>query len=363
MIYMPTRIFVENGALKKAQAYISQTGKKALIVCGKSSAQKSGVMAELLPLLSEEGIGHSIYDGITENPDLQSIIRGKEKFLKDACDFIIAIGGGSPMDAAKAISLAAANDLDEGQLYEADLRAKSYPIVAIPTTHGTGSEVTQYSVLTDKSAKKKAGFGSDLIFPGMAIIDPRYMCSMSYRVSLNTSIDALSHLLEGIYSIKRQPMLMPMITRGIGLIVKNLTLCLQEPENLAAREALAKASLFGGITIAHTSTTLQHAIGYPFTTHFGIPHGLANGMFMEELLKFYAPEIEDELNLLWSGLKMNQEDFLSWLQGFPIRTKVELTKGMIEDWIPEILSTRNTKISPRIPSQDELRKILMTVVK
>jgi len=363
MLYLPTRIFIEDSALTKAQTYIKALGSKALIVCGKSSARKSGVMDELLPLLEELQIESMIYDGICENPDLESIATGKGIFLAEGCDFLIAIGGGSPLDAAKAISLAAANDLSKDELYDASLREKAYPIVAIPTTHGTGSEVTQYSVLTDPVARKKAGFGSDLIFPALAIVDARYMRSLSPRISLNTSIDALSHLLEGIYSIKRNPLLMPMIIRGIRLIIDNLELCLKEPEHLPARRALAEASLYGGITIAHTSTTLQHAIGYPFTTHFGVPHGLANGMFMEELMRFYAPGIKDELEQLFSGLKMSQEEFFAWLDRFPIKIKVDLGPEMLREWIPIILATRNTKISPRIPSSEELGKILRTVVK
>ncbi len=363
MLYMPTRIFIETGALSKAQKYIARLGNKALIVCGKHSAEKSGGMADLLSLLKEEGVGFEIYNKICENPDLQSIITGKDVFHKHGCDFLVAIGGGSPLDAAKAISLAAANDLHISEIYDSSLHRRRYPIVAIPTTHGTGSEVTQYSVLTDPEARKKAGFGSDLIFPDIAIVDPRYMRSLTPRISLNTSIDALSHLLEGIYSIKRNPYLMPMIHRGIRLIIDNLALCLKQPDHLPAREALATASLYGGITIAHTSTTLQHAIGYPFTTHFGIPHGLANGMFMKELMDFYAPSVEEELSMLFSGLKMSREDFDAWLDSFPIRVKVDLADDMLEEWIPIILATRNTKISPRIPTESELREILKGVQK
>nr|MDK2850148.1 hypothetical protein [Candidatus Cloacimonadota bacterium] len=363
MLYMPTRIFIETGALTKAQKYITLLGKKALIVCGKQSAEKSGVMADLQPLLKANGISFEIYNQIHENPDLESIITGKELFQRHACDFLISIGGGSPMDAAKAISLAAANNLEISQIYDSSLYQKSFPIAAIPTTHGTGSEVTQYSVLTDSSAHKKAGFGSDLIFPRLAIVDPRYMLSLSPRISLNTSLDALSHLLEGIYSIKRNSYLMPMIYRGIRLIIDNLSLCLKEPNHLPAREALATASLFGGITIAHTSSTLQHAIGYPFTTEFGIPHGLANAMFMRQLMDFYAPSIEAELSTLFDSLNMSREKFYAWLESFPIQVKVDLPTDMLEEWIPTILTTRNTKLSPRIPTEAQLREILKTVQK
>lgn len=363
MLYLPTRIFMGSGALSQARSYISKQGKKALIVTGKSSAHKSGVLAELLPLLKAEGIAHSVFNKVRENPDLGCVMAGKDQFLCTGCDFIIAIGGGSPLDAAKAISLAAANMLSEDQLYDETLRKKSFRIVAIPTTHGTGSEVTQYSVLTNTKTKIKAGFGSDLIFPRLAIVDGRYMTSLSSTVSLNTSMDALSHLLEGIYSTNRQPLLFPMIARGIGLIIKNLPLCLKEPDNLPAREALAQASLWGGVAIAHTSTTLQHAIGYPFTTEFGAPHGLANAMFLKQIMRLYAPKIKPELSQLFDKIGMDQDEFMAWLDSFPIQLKVDLSGIKLDEWIAQILSSRNIQISPVIPTADELREIIKSVQK
>lgn len=363
MLYLPTRIFFGTNALPDAGEQIGTLGKKALIVCGTSSAQKSGVMPDLLPLLAQKGLAHSVFAGITENPSTQQIMQGKAMFISEGCDFVVGIGGGSPLDAAKAIALAAANDLNHDQLYDADLRQRAYPIVAIPTTHGTGSEVTQYSVLTDLDRRRKAGFGSDLIFPAIAVIDPKYMLSLSPRISLNTSIDALSHLLEGIYSELRNPLLYPMIFRGIKLIRDNLSTCLKEPDYLPAREALTLASMYGGIAIAHTSTTLQHSIGYPFTTEYGVPHGLANGMFMEAVMRFYEPAIQAELNELFAYLGSTMQGFFDWLESFPLKLKVEADDALLRSWIPQISSARNTRISPVQPNADELFTLLKSVQK
>lgn len=363
MIYLPTRIFFGKAALAEAAGQIAVLGNRALIVTGKSSAVESGALADLLPILADKGIPYSIFSEISENPDTLQIMAGKAKMVSEGCDFVIGIGGGSPLDAAKAISLAAANDLSQDQLYDADMRRKAFPIVAIATTHGTGSELTPYSVLTDLSTGKKAGFGSDLIFPKIAIIDPAYTLTTSPKVSLNTSIDALSHLLEGIYSTQRSPLLFPMIFRGIKLIRDHLELCLKEPQNMRAREALCLASMYGGIAIAHTSTTLQHSIGYPFTTQFGIPHGLANGMFMEVIMRFYAPVIKDELDALFTYLGCDMESFLGWLDKFPIKVRVPADDAQLRAWIPQILAARNTVISPVQPSAEELFTILKNVQK
>lgn len=362
MFYLPTRIIFGEAALKEAAPHL-RLGKRALIVSGRSSAVKSGVMSELIPLLNELNIEHRIFAEIVENPLTSQVIAGKEAFLENDCDYIIAIGGGSPLDAAKAIAIAAANDLSEDELYRLDLHQKSFPVVAIPTTHGTGSEVTQYSVLTHSKTKKKAGFGGDLNFPQLAIIDPRYMTSLSPKVSLHTALDALSHLLEGLYSRSRNEHLYPMIYRGIRLIIDNLSLCLREPQHLPARQALALASLYGGITIAHTGTTLQHAIGYPFTSAFDIPHGLANAMFMKEMMEFNQPNMEGIINQLFEAIKMSKEELYYWLESFPIQIKVEISDDEEERWIDEILGARNIAASPRVPTRDELRTLIRSVKK
>lgn len=363
MIYLPSRIFFSEQALQAAQPYIRLLGSNALIVCGKHSAAKSGVLDELLPILTQNGQGHQLFSEIVENPDLQTIMRGKKVFQNGGFDFLIGIGGGSPLDAAKAIMLAAANDLREEQLYDIVLMIRRYPVLAIPTTHGTGSEVTPYSVLSDPRIKKKAGFGTDLAFPDLAVIDPRYTLSLNPRITLNTSIDALSHLLEGIYSTKRNPLLYPMIAEGIKLVIQNLPTALKEPGYLPARRALMKASMFGGITIAHSSTTLQHSIGYPFTSEFGIAHGLANGMFMRQMMDFYLPAVEEELNYVFSVCGITRDQFYDWLASYPLDLRVPITDAMIEARIPEILAARNTVISPVIPSEAELRALLKSVQK
>lgn len=362
MFYLPTRIVFGDSALEQAQGFLN-LGAKAFIVTGRNSAVKSGVMAELIPMLTKLGIAYEIFAQIRENPLTSQIIEGKNTLIKSGCDHIIAIGGGSPLDAAKAIAVAAANDLSEDELYQLDLHQKSYPIIAIPTTHGTGSEVTQYSVLTHSKTNKKAGFGSDLNFPTLAIIDPRYMTSLSPKVSLHTALDALSHLLEGLYSATRNEHLFPMIYRGVRLIIDHLTLCLTEPDSLSAREALALASLYGGIAIAHTGTTLQHAIGYPFTSAFDIPHGLSNAMFIKEMMEFYYANIPELLDDLFRAIDMEKEEFYRWLESFPIHIREEFGAEEAERWMDEILSARNIAVSPRIPTRDELRDLLYSVKK
>ncbi len=361
MFYCPVKIIFAHQALQKAKSELQHLGKKALIVTGKTSAKASGALQDFQKLLAELDIAYVIFDGISENPSLEGVIKGKELLLHNSCDFIIAIGGGSPIDAAKAISLAAANDLQKNELYDTQRFKKSFPLVAVPTTSGTGSEATQYSVLTDYQNRKKAGFGHPLAFPKLAILDPAYTLSSPFSVTLNTALDALSHLLEGIYSNQRTPLVLPLIYKGIANLMEFLPVILNEPDNLLAREKLMQASLYGGMVIAQGSTTLQHSIGYPLTTEYGVPHGLANAIAMEPVMELYYPAISSELESLFGALNTTRKDFLAWLNSLPFTKTLELSDKFIVDAIPQIMASRNMALNPIPVSEYQVRLLLEKV--
>ncbi|MBM4403924.1 MAG: iron-containing alcohol dehydrogenase [Candidatus Cloacimonetes bacterium] len=359
--HIPTRVFFGTGALSQASPYIANLGIKALIVTGRTSARKSGALDDVMQLLDSSGIKWHLHDRIGENPDLEMVISGKQDFLDHGCDFVIAIGGGSPIDAAKAISLAAANDLDLDHIYDTASFLYVFPLVAIPTTAGTGTEVTPYSVLTDARPQKKAGFGSDLAFPAIAVIDPNYTISQPDQVTLNTGIDALSHLLEGIYSIKRNPLLYPLIFEGIRLIIENLPLASTTPDDYHARESLAKASMYGGMTIAHTSTTLHHSIGYPLTSVHNVPHGLANGIVLKPMMDLFYPAVSAILDRLWIYLGINRRQFYDWIDGLDMKADLHLDEEFMAQRIPEVLASRNMANNPFEVTAAQIRVIYQSL--
>jgi len=358
-MYNPCRIYFADNALQRARGFVSGFGTKAFIVTGKGSALRSGALDELLAVLREEQLGYHIFNKVKENPDMDLVMSGAAEFAVFDCNFIIAIGGGSPIDAAKAISLAVANKLDKANLFNTQSFRTAVPVIAIPTTSGTGSEVTPYSVLTDQSSKKKAGFGSELAFPKLAVLEPRYTLSMSRSVTLHTGIDALSHLLEGIYSNKRSSLLYPLIFDGIKTIYEYLPLVLAEPDNLAARNQMMKASLYGGLTIAHTSTTLQHSIGYPLTGVYDVPHGLANGVVMKSIMDLYYPAVAEVLEELFSFMEITRTKFYEWLEALELSMNFKLPSSFIEERLPEVLSSRNMANNPYDIDAEDIKSILM----
>ena len=344
--HIPTKIHLSQNVLVNNAQDLTTHGNTALIVTGKSSAVKSGVLSELLPILDYHKIKYTIFNEIMENPDLNIVEKGKQIFKETNSDFIIAIGGGSPIDAAKAISLMVANDLNKSNLYDSTLHKSAYPIVAIPTTSGTGSEVTPYSVLNNTETNTKAGFGTPLIFPKVAFLDPKYTLSLNETITRDTAIDALNHLLEGIYSNKYNEFLIPFIQTGFKLIYDNLNFCLQNPQDINLRQALMQASNYGGIVIAHTSTTLQHSIGYPLTTEFGVTHGLANGLVMKHIMNLYEPAIKDRLALIWNYMNITKSQFFDWLDTFVMTFEGNIDYNFIQRRINEVMNSRNMALNP-----------------
>lgn len=357
MYYMPTRMFFSNNALDRASERIGNLGQKALIVTGKTSARKSGALDDIEALLRKHSVEWSLFDRVQENPTIDTIMDGVTEFVVNKCDFVIGIGGGSPIDASKAISIVAANRISRESIYDASLHKKAYPIVAIPTTSGSGTEVTPYSVLTDAKTLKKAGFGSELAFPSISVLEPKYTLSLSQTVTLNTGIDALSHLLEGIYSNKRNVVMMPLIISGIRAIYENLPKVLQDPRDLESRENMMRASLYGGMVIAHASTTLQHSIGYPLTSVYGIPHGLANGIVMRGIMELYYPAVRKELDMLFASLGITQMQFYQWLEALRFTIDIRLSDSFIEEKTPEVLASRNMANNPFEVGAEDIRKI------
>lgn len=356
---LPVKIILGKNVIKENSGEFSGLGSKALLVTGKHSALKSGAQADLLEVLNQNSIDFTIYNEINENPDIESIVKGAKLFNENQCDFIIGIGGGSPLDAAKAISLMAANNLTKDNIYDSNLHKKAFPLIAVPTTSGTGSEATPYSVLTNSETMKKAGFGSPLIFPKIAFADPRYTFSLNETVTRDTAIDALSHLLEGIYSNKNSTILKPFIFEGVKLIIDNLEKCINYPDNYAYRENLMLASVYGGIVIAHTSTTLQHSIGYPLTTVYGLSHGFANGVVMKDIMNLYYEHLNGRLDELFTFLKISKEEFFNWLDKFNLVFNGKISDEFLQTRIPEVMNSRNMALNPLKVNEEQIKNIYL----
>lgn len=318
--YMPTKIFSgENIVLKKAEE-LKNLGQKAMIVTGRRSSKINGSLREMEEALTKVSISYVIFDEVEENPSLETITGAAEVGKREKVDFIVGIGGGSPLDAAKFIGILIHNPelIGEDVFQKKDL--KSIPIVAVPTTAGTGSEVTQYAVITLHREQTKKNYGQT-IFPTLAFLDSRYTEDLAWRITVNTAVDALSHLVEGYLNRNASLLSDAIAEAGLKIWGKCVDSLLTVSFDRDIREKLLLASTLGGILIAQTGTSLPHGMGYPLTYHKGVPHGLANCvLYVEYLRVFQNREKVDKLPGLL-GLKdyRTLEDVLMKL------TKVDVT--------------------------------------
>ncbi len=280
---LPTEVIAGRGCVR-AHATAWTLGRKALIVTGKQSARVSGALEDVLAVLSERAIDAVIFDGISANPDADQVYAGAA--VGEGCDFVVAIGGGSPLDAAKAIAWVLGTEVSREEFFRrVPLPSERVlPMVAVPVTCGTGSEVTPYAIITDHEEQSKVNITCSTFFPRVALLDARYLESLPLAVLCDTALDALSHAIEGAYSPRANRMTLAMSEEAIRTLMPELLRLAHGA--YVNRTQLHYASMLAGMVIAQTGTALVHAMGYPLTYHKGIPHGRANGLLLAGYLEF-----------------------------------------------------------------------------
>lgn len=298
--FMPTEVFFGQGIVKEKKDLFLSLGKRAYIITY-TLPGRHYALEDVTTVLNESRILYQIETGIEENPSTETVERVAASVRAFAPDFLIAIGGGSPIDASKAIGVLLKNPNSSGLDLYSDSTLESLPIIAIPTTAGTGAEVTHFSVLTrpDKDTKQAI---APRIFPRYALLDATYLMEMPLRLSCSTSIEALCHCLESYISTAGSELSRAICEIGFTYFshcvepmrtVLNNPTCAQSktPYTYEIREKHMMVSLIGGIANTQTGTCLPHGMSYALTHHKHIPHGLACGLLIAEYLKiFKQPE-------------------------------------------------------------------------
>lgn len=343
--FMPTKIIHGKDTVRENAQQFKDLGKSALIVSGKHSARLSGALDDVEYVLKQQNITFSHLDNVENNPSLENVTAGANHAKELKPDYIIAIGGGSPLDAAKAIAMLTTNNISALDLFKGIFPNKPLPLIAIPTTSGTGSEVTPYSVLTVPDKQTKQGFGSPSLFPAIAFLDCRYSMSLPEAITIDTAVDALSHLVEGYFTKRANSASDMLAERGICLFAECIQALREKDFSEEMRDKLLIASALGGMTITHTATSFVHALGYPLTYFHGIPHGQANGILMGEYLLLNASidNLRVKNVLSWLGLADIDQFRALMNEFFPDRIK--LSPGEISRFAEGAMSTRNVSNS------------------
>jgi len=286
--HKPVTMITGDNCIKENSEIFASLGKKAMIVSGKTSADRCGAMADVADVLRKEGITYVRFAGIPENPPAPLCHEIGAQVRNEGCDFVIAIGGGSALDAAKAIAAYAANpQCGVMDIFDDSVRTNDgLPLIAIPTTAGTGSEACRYSVLTIDGGIKKKTFKHSSSYAKYAFVCPRYSATMNEKYTVSTALDALAHAIESYFSPKscaQSEEAALFAAKEIWDVLFREAPSEYTPEH---RARLAYAATAAGIAIDYTGTGFPHPLGYSITLTRGIPHGSACAVFEGEFLRY-----------------------------------------------------------------------------
>ncbi|MBE6088478.1 MAG: iron-containing alcohol dehydrogenase [Clostridium beijerinckii] len=282
---LPGRTIIGDNALESSENLIKSFGKKAFIVSGKN-VTRIGTVKVLTDCLNNWGIGYEIFNDIIGEPTDIMIESGVKVYKNAECDFCIAIGGGSPLDSGKAI---AAMTKLEGSI--SDYMGKTIegdfpPLVLIPTTAGTGSEATKFTVITDSKRNIKMLLKGEALLPDLAVIDSKFSMTSPKSVTAATGMDALTHAVEAYTSRKANSLTDTFALSAIKRIFEFLPLVYKDGENKKAREEMAIAAYEAGVCINNSSVTLVHGMSRPIGANFHVAHGISNAMLIKECLSY-----------------------------------------------------------------------------
>jgi alcohol dehydrogenase class IV len=293
----PGQVYFGFGASQRVGAEAQAEGAKHVFVIADPGVVKAGLLEPITGSLKVAGLAHTIYDQVIPNPDTISVDAAVAAFRESQADLIVGVGGGSGLDTAKAVRMVAGGP-PEGRVAEYAYRmgdkARPHPkilplYIAIPTTAGTGADVTPWAVITDVAEKYKFGVGGPRSVPSMAIIDPELMLTLPPFLTAATGMDALTHCIEAYVSTNDNPLLDPMILYGIELIGRSLTIAVARGDNRAARYDMAQAAYIGGVAISSKWLGACHSLAHQLSGIANVQHGLANSIMLPHQMAYSLP--------------------------------------------------------------------------
>jgi alcohol dehydrogenase class IV len=377
---IPTAIEFGAGLIANLADYVKAlSGTKVLIVADPGVVQ-AGVVERLQHPLHAAGIPYALFSDIEADPDIESVERGTALAKSEGCDIVVGVGGGSSLDIAKAVGLMLTNP---GHIRDYvginRVPQRGAPVIAVPTTAGTGSEVTIWSVMTDKKQKLKLSVGSPFNCPTLALCDPELTLSLPPHITAATGMDALTHALESYVNKATHPISEGLSVQAMKMIAKSLRLAVVQGENVQARYEMLLASLIAAMAFNSTRLGLAHALALPLGAHFKIPHGTVNAILLPEVMQFNLigntgkfAEIASIFGERTEHLSTREAAERSVAAIRQLKSDVGITQtlsdygveekdlGMI---VEEALTSGNVPVNPRKPTPEDLKNICRSAMK
>ena len=352
------KIVFGNGSFAGLAEHLAELKVSRPLVVLDGNLAGTGFGERLSGLLDKAKIGFVLYDKAAPEPPIELADEGAKLAIRKRCDGVVGIGGGSAMDLAKAIAVLAANKgKAEDYLGLNRVPGPGLPKIMVPTTAGTGSEVTFTAVFIRKKLKKKEGMNSPYLYPELALLDPELTLTLPPHPTAATGIDALCHAIESYTSINASPMSELLSLEAIGLISDNLRTAVHDGTNIDAREAMLLGSLYAGLGLANAGVTAVHSLSYPLGGKYGISHGLANTIMLPRVMAFNLPGAQEKFVDIAEIMGEIVDDL-------PLREAAYLAVEAVEALIEEC-GIFTTLEELEIPEADfpELAKVAMTVAR
>ena len=376
-----TKIIFGAGTLREAGAAAQGFGQRALVVTGRD-AKRAG---PLLENLRKAGVGAATFS-VTGEPELSTVDQGTALAKQERCDFVVALGGGSVIDAAKAIAAMMANDGELLDYLEIIGRGKaltkpSAPFIAIPTTAGTGSEVTRNAVLASPEHKLKVSLRSPLMLAKVALVDPELTYDLPPAIIASTGLDALTQLIEPFVCSRANPMTDGLCVEGIRCAARSLRVAFNDGQNKSAREDMAVASLFGGLALANAGLGAVHGFAGPIGGSFPAPHGAICAALLPHVmaanlvaLRQRAPNdaalrrYDDVARLLTGNSGATADDGVKWVYKLVADLRIPQLGGFgvreehVADLIAKAAHASSMKANPVALTPEELAETLRAAI-
>ena len=365
--FLPTKIIFGKKSLARIQDVVDKFRvNRILIVTGRYSARENGNLDKLHGIL--KNYSRFVLDKVLPNPGLQTVIEGCQYARLKKVELVIGLGGGSAMDAAKSIALMSPQNFSGALAFkkkENDFK-QGLPYIAVPTTSGSGGEVTKWASIWDHKKQVKASLSHNLMYPDYCVVDPVLTLNMPKRITATTGLDALCHAIEAYWSKNSNPVSDGLSQIAACLIINNLQLATKYPGVLKYREALSKASLMAGMAFSQTKTTACHAISYPLTAYYKIPHGLACALSLPHLFEFNRWKIKDKAACIASWFKcksteQGNQKITSFIKSLnlPVSLReMNIKINNIEDIFYSSLQSQQIQNNPRKITKPDLLRVI-----
>lgn len=370
---LPTKIMFGVGEATKIGEEAKALGGKRVLVVSDPILSKIGLVDKINGYLEQAGLAVTVYDGVEPNPTVDVVEKGLAQARDFDCNVLVGLGGGSSIDAAKAIALMLNNPGTIGDYWGKEPPNKALPVIAVPTTAGTASEVTWVTVIKDTKCKVKMGISHPKLAAAVALCDPALSITMPPSVTAATGLDALTHAIESYTNAITEPISQVIALEAIRLIGENLRPAVAKGDNIYARDRMLLGSLMAGLAFANTKLGIVHAITAPLGGYFPVPHGVVNAILLPYAMEFNLignlerhADIAEALGENIDGLTLVQAAERSVEAVKRLSKDVGLPGGLGEvgvkeealaDVCAEAMKNVNIPINPRRPKLEDLINI------